>query len=128
MVQLNNKNLEKQQGLELDKTDAFLVTDTDKIMLFDSNSFEQTGTLPITLLTSETREPTCVLELQKTDNEEFIGATSGKHLIKDKKKVNKLWVFVKNKKKFDGSDSESDEMQPLFKLYKEVLVKDHPDF
>jgi hypothetical protein len=69
MVQLNNQNLEKQIGLCLDNKDAFLVSHTDKVIIYNSNTYQETSRLPIKLLDSDTREPTQVLELQKSDDD-----------------------------------------------------------
>jgi hypothetical protein len=125
MVQLNKENLERQCGLELEKNNAFMISQTNKVTIYNSQTFAQTSTLPITLMDSKTREPTQILELQKSDDEVFVGAVSGKNLIKDMTKVNQIWVFTQGKP--EGESSDSDGIID-YRLYKNIKVVENPEF
>jgi len=44
------ENLEKSKALELEHLNKFIVTKTDKVTMYDSETYEECGSLPITLL------------------------------------------------------------------------------
>lgn len=74
-------NLEGAMGLDLPLMNAFLITNIDKIYLYDSKTFQCIGEMPITLLKTEAREPNQIISLVKSRNEEYIACISGKNLI-----------------------------------------------
>jgi hypothetical protein len=125
MVQLNKENLEKQCGLELEKNNAFIISQTNKVTIYNSQTFAPASTLPISLIDSNSREPSQVLELQKSEDEVFVGAVSGKNLIKDRKQINQLWIFTLGKP--EGESSDSDDTID-YRLYKNIKVFDKPEF
>jgi hypothetical protein len=77
-VNVHNQNLEN----------AFVVTHTTGIKIYDSANFKQIGALDITLLESKEREPNEVLTIQKCQNEEYLAVLSGKNLIMQEQKLN----------------------------------------
>ena len=50
------ENLENSKAIELETINKFLVTKIDKVIMYDSHTYEECGELPITLLKTETRE------------------------------------------------------------------------
>ena len=58
------ENLESAKGLEIKSMDIFLVSKIDKVVMYDSLTFEEIGNLNITLFVSETRERTEILAMQ----------------------------------------------------------------
>ena len=49
-------NLEGSKGLELIKMNTFLVTKVNQVIMFDTDTFQVCGEIPIKLLDSNTRE------------------------------------------------------------------------
>jgi hypothetical protein len=68
--------------------DAFLCSKVDKVVMYDSNTFQSFGELPITLLKTETREPNQVIAMQTCQNEQYLAIISGKNLIMNEQKIN----------------------------------------
>ena len=56
-VCLAEENFEGSFALELKGMNVFLVTKVDKILMYDSDTFQHCGEIPISLLKTETREP-----------------------------------------------------------------------
>lgn len=81
--------------------------------------------MPIDLMKSETREPSQVIELQKTSDELFVGAISGKYLIQDKRGINQLWIFKRTNVQHFPDD---DEDKVTFEQYKRIILKENPEF
>lgn len=100
-VTVNNENLEGSKGLEFARWSIFLVTKTDKVIMYDSSTYQQIGEIPIKLLKSETREPNEIIAMNKCQDEEYLAVFSGKNLIAAEQKINQLFVFKIKKK--DGS-------------------------
>jgi hypothetical protein len=65
MVNVLKENLEGAKALELKSMDVFLCSNIDKVVIYDSLSFQHVGDIPITLLKTETREPNQVIAIQK---------------------------------------------------------------
>ena len=55
-VPIHTENLERSRAIELTSLNIFMLTKTDKVCIFDSETFEQIGELPIKLLKTESRE------------------------------------------------------------------------
>lgn len=51
------ENLEGSKGLELKSMDIFLCSKIDKVIMYDSLTFDEIGALPLKLFPTETREP-----------------------------------------------------------------------
>lgn len=49
--------------------------------MVNSETYEEYEQFPIELIKSETREPSQVIAMQKSDDEEFVAVISGKILI-----------------------------------------------
>ena len=49
--------------------------------MINSETYEEYEQFPIELIKSETREPSQVIAMQKSDDEEFVAVISGKILI-----------------------------------------------
>jgi len=60
---------------------AYLVSKIDKVILYDSRSFTEIDSIPITLLKADTREPNQVIAIKKCQDEEYLAIISGKILI-----------------------------------------------
>ena len=63
MVNVLDENLEGARALEIKSMGLFLVTKVDRVVMYDSTTYENVGDLPITLLKSETRETNGVLAI-----------------------------------------------------------------
>ena len=58
-----SENLEKSKAIELEHLNKFLVTKVDKVTMYDSDTYEECGQLPITLLKTETREANEIISI-----------------------------------------------------------------
>ena len=67
---------------------VLLVTNLNKINLYDCNNYSFKGKLPIKLLDSDSREPNEIVSMQKCQNEEFVAIISGKNLLNTNKVLN----------------------------------------
>jgi|APSaa5957512535_1039671.scaffolds.fasta_scaffold53588_2 hypothetical protein len=76
-----HQNLEGSLGIELQHHNAFVVTQIDKIYIFDAETFKELSQIPVNLLQTETREPNQVISMQKSNCENFLAVISGKNLI-----------------------------------------------
>ena len=63
--------------------------------MYDSDTYEECGQLPITLLKTETREANEIISINACQNEEYIAVISGKNLIAGAQKINQLFIFRK---------------------------------
>lgn len=70
-------------ALEIVTMNTFLVSKIDKVLMFDSDTFQQCGEIPIKLLPTETREPNEVIGMQKSKCEQLFAIISGKNLVKN---------------------------------------------
>ena len=61
--------------------------------MFDQDTFQVCGVIPIKLVDSVTRERTEILGMQKSKDEMWLGITSGKNLIMNEQKHNQLFIF-----------------------------------
>lgn len=122
-VCVNDDNFEGAKGIELIKMNTFLITKIDKVMMFDSDTFQQCGTIPIKLLVSDTRERTEVIGIQKSKDEEYLAIISGKNLIMNVQKQNQLFIFKKV-----PSNDELGLKYDTFDQIKRVVLKDIPEF
>ena len=68
-VCLNDGNFEGSKAIELISMNTFLVTQIDKVLMYDSDTFKVCGEIPITLLKTETREPNEIIGIQKSQDE-----------------------------------------------------------
>lgn len=80
-VPISHEILEGSMGLDLPTMKAFLITNIDKIYMYDSETYQRIGEMPITLLKTETREPNQIIALGKSKDEKYIACISGKNLI-----------------------------------------------
>ncbi len=78
---MNNENLEGSKGIEFSKLSVFLVTKIDKVIMYNSSTYQEIGNIPIELLKSETREPNEIIAMNKCQDEEYLAIISGKNLI-----------------------------------------------
>lgn len=49
--------------------DAFIVSKIDKIIMYDTETFEELDSVPISLLKADTREPNQVIAMAKSKDE-----------------------------------------------------------
>jgi hypothetical protein len=80
-VPITTENLESSIGLELETMNAYLVSKIDKVIMYDSQSFNEVDNIPIKLLKADTREPNQVIAIKKCQDEEYLAIISGKILI-----------------------------------------------
>ena len=122
-IKVQSQNLEGSKALEIKSMGKFMVTETDKVSLYDSYTFEKYGEdLPIKLLPTETREPNEVIGIQISKCEQFVAVVTGKNLVKNEQKQNQVQIMKRR-------PSESgDESEDTFELYKRIIVKDIPLF
>lgn len=89
--------------------------------MFDQDTFEMCGVIPIKLSDSLTRERTEILGIQKSKDENWLAVTSGKNLIMNEQKHIQLIIF----KRIEATNPlEYDK----FKISKRVVLKDIPEF
>jgi hypothetical protein len=80
-VPISTENLEGSIGLELKKMNCYLVSKIDKVIIYNSNTFQEVGSIPIKLLKADTREPNQVIAIQASEDQEYVAIISGKILI-----------------------------------------------
>ena len=80
-VPITDQNLEGALGLDLPKLAAFLITNIDRIYIYDSKTYQKIGEMPIKLLKTQMREPNQIIALRKSQDEKYIACISGKNLI-----------------------------------------------
>lgn len=68
--------------------DTFLVSKVDKVIMYDSITFQEVGNIPIKLLPTETREPNEIIAMTKSHDDQQIAIISGKNLIMNEQKTN----------------------------------------
>jgi hypothetical protein len=122
-VCVNSNDFEGSKAIEIRSSNVFLVTQIDKILMFDSSSFKLCGEIPIKLLVTETREPNQIIGIEKSRDENWLAVVSGKNLVMNEQKQNQLFVF----KRVCGGDPD-DQTYAVFVLHKKVVVKDLPIF
>ena len=108
--------------MELETAGVFLISDTDKVQIYDSKSMEHLGDLPVTLFKSESRETIQVLSMEKSKNENQIALISGRKLIKDQTFFNQIFIFERD------PDGYEDDSHYKYELVKRCVIKDNPDF
>ena len=87
------EDFEGSRALEIGSSNVFLVTKTDKILMYDCLSFKLCGSIPITLLPTETREPNEIIGMEKSPCENWLAVVSGKNLVMNEQKQNQLFIF-----------------------------------
>ena len=85
-VCVENSNLEGAISVELTKYKVFLVSNIDKVLMYDCDNFKQVGSLPIALLVTETREPNEVIGITYSQDQKWLAIISGKNLVMDEQK------------------------------------------
>ena len=108
-------------SLEIVSMNTFLVSKVDKVLMFDSDSYQMCGEITIKLLPTETREPNEVIGLVKSKCENFLAIISGKNLVKNEQKQNQLFIFKRVKSNSDFSYDQFEQIQ-------RIVVKDIPFF
>lgn len=87
-VCVNNENFEGAKTLEFPQSNLVLISMKDKVITFDNENYAKVGSIPITLLISETREPNEVIGMQRSTDENWLAIISGKNLVMDEQKQN----------------------------------------
>lgn len=80
-MNVNDADFEGSKGIEFITMNTFLITKVDSVIMFDQDTFQVCGVIPIKLVTSDTRERTEILGMQKSKDENWLAITSGKNLI-----------------------------------------------
>jgi hypothetical protein len=86
------------------------VSKINKVLIYDQDSFQQVGAIPIELLKSEGREPNKVIAIVVSQDEEFVAIISGKTLLMNEQFTNQLFLF-----KRIGAN---------YELHKRIVLKD----
>lgn len=58
-----------------------MVSNINRVKIYDVDTLKEIGDISIELLKGETREPNMVLGLKKSDDEEWVAIISGRNLI-----------------------------------------------
>jgi len=90
---------------------AFLVSQKDKILMYDSERFSKIGELSIELLPTKTREKHHIIGMKLSPNEEYLAVISGKLLIMQENHPMQLWMFKK------------DDHERTFKPYSRIIIE-----
>lgn len=85
-VCVNNDNFEGCKTVEFPSSNLVLISKKDKVITYDNENFTEVGTIPVTLLQTETREPNEVIGMQKSPDENWLAIVSGKNLVMDEQK------------------------------------------
>lgn len=60
-----------------------MVSQVDRVLIFDCNTYKQTGVLWIKLKESRTREPNQIIGMSLSKCQQYLGVITGKNLIMD---------------------------------------------
>ena len=103
---------------------AFLVSKSDRIEFYDIDSYKEIAEceLVIPLRPTEGREPNEIISMQVSQNKQILAVITGKNLIMNEQKPNRLFLFqrVKNLNAEGSMDK--------FVLLKEISIEDKPEF
>lgn len=80
---VDNSNFEGAKCIEIISMNCFIITNIDRVLIYDSYTFQKVGEIPIILLSSESRERNEVIGIQKSKDEQYLAIISGKNLIKN---------------------------------------------
>lgn len=129
-AQVSHENLEGSMSIELLTMNAFIITKVDRMIMYDVDTFQACGEIPIKLLPANSREPNEIIGIQKSDDEMWLAVISGKNLIMNEQSQNQLFIFNREKHKVFDSDSENsvDEYEDTFRQYKRIMLRDLPLF
>lgn len=72
-----------------------MVTQQDKIHVYDSNTFLLKYHIDVDLIPSKTREPNQIVAIKACQNEHWLAVMSGKILILDRIQPEQLIIFAK---------------------------------
>ena len=95
---------------------CFIITKLDRIIVYDSETFQVKTVYKVPLFESTSREPNEIISIQTCENESYLAVISGKNLIKDEQFPNQLFVFKIEKDREAGSIA--------FDLINRVILKD----
>ena len=82
-VCVQGDNFAGAQSLEIVSMNTFLVSKIDKVLMFDCDTYQPCGEIPIKLLPTETREPNEIIGMAKSKCENYFAFVSGKNLVKN---------------------------------------------
>jgi hypothetical protein len=119
---VNEQNLDGAKGVEMLFLQMIIVTNKDQLLVYDNRNFKHIKTIPIPLLTTQTREANEIIGIQKSHCEESLAIISGKNLVMNEQKLNQLFIFKRQ------TIYETQDHTDIFTLYKRVILKDIPIF
>ena len=61
---------------------CFLVTEIDKVRLYDINTYKKVGEIQLKLFAPEGREPFQAIGIEKSKDENWLAIVTGKNLVK----------------------------------------------
>ena len=82
-VQTNKDKFDGSKVLEIASMNVFLVSKIDEVFIFDIDTYQLIGKIPITLLKDQAREPNQVIGMRLSKCENYLAIISGKNLIMD---------------------------------------------
>ena len=80
---MDESNYEGSKAIEIASSNLVLVSKVDCILMYDNVFYTPCGEIPITLLSSDTREPNQIIGMQKSSDENLLAIISGKNLVMD---------------------------------------------
>ena len=86
-------NLEGSIALEYKSMNLYLISNVNKILMYDADSYTFIDEVPIKLLEADTREPNQIIAMVKSPDEEWLAVVTGKKLIMNEVKTNQLFIF-----------------------------------
>ena len=109
--------------MALESMNAFAVSKLDTIKFFDCDSYKELPEckIKIPLMKSQTREPSEIISMVASSDENYIAVISGKNLVKNEQFPNQLFVF----KKIINLNVASE--RDRFELIKRVVIKDRAE-
>ena len=81
--------------MEVSTSNLLLVSKVDQVLIFHSKTFKPCGRIPISLLSSVSREPNEIVGMNISKCEEWLAIISGKNLVMNEQKQNQLFIFKK---------------------------------
>ena len=80
-VCVDDSNYEGGISIVLPKAGKFLVAKIDQVLIYDNQTFQQCGKIPITLMKADSREPNQIIGLVASKDEKWVAIISGKNLV-----------------------------------------------
>ena len=120
-IKVHDHDLEGSKAIELECINAIIVTEINKVRIYDSVTYELCGEIKVQLLAAEGREAPQMIGIEKSKDENWLAIITGRNLVKGAQAQNQLFVFKRNPGKKAGD-------KDLFEEYKWIKIRDIPEF